>query len=304
VRPNLIIVRAGDESRHAAWLDVGSARSWDMIVSYYGDDKGRYRQADIPRFDAKGAKYPALTRLLSEQASIIARYDYIWLPDDDLECTGAGIDRLFQICRDRSLWLAQPALSADSQFSWAVTLRNPLCRLRFTNFVEIMMPCFERTFLERCRPSFARSESGWGLDHLWARLAADEQMRIAIVDEVVVAHRRPLSGPWYPFLKGRSALEERRELLRVEKIADRRVRTRALVDRGGRFLSRRSAAAKVLLAAGLVIALTRSFGLGYANRRCFRTVFRHAFWSSPHVQYLLRMRRRILNRIRGAGTEA
>jgi hypothetical protein len=160
VRANLVIVRASDDSRHPAWLEGASARGWDMIVSYYGDDANRFRQPDIPRFDAKGPKYPALARLLDEQATLIAGYDYVWLPDDDIECTAIDIDRLFQVCRDRSLWLAQPALSGDSQFGWQATLRNPYCRLRFTNFIEIMMPCFEQAFLQRCRPSFTRSESG------------------------------------------------------------------------------------------------------------------------------------------------
>jgi len=296
VRGNLVIVRAGDESRHAAWLEGGSARSWDMIVSYYGDDKDRFRQADIPRFDAKGAKFPALTRLLAEEAALIARYDYVWLPDDDLECSGADIDRFFQICHERALWLAQPALSAESQFTWVATLRNPLCRLRFPYFVELMMPCFERTFLERCRPSFARSESGWGLDYLWARLAQDAPQRIAVVDEVVVAHRRPLGGPWYPFLKGRSALDESIELLRVEKIEDLRVRTKALVSGGGRLLSGRSLAAKVLLAAGSGAVLIRSFASGFPNWRCFKAAFKDMFLGSRPMQSLLRARRRVLRR--------
>ncbi len=296
MRRNLVIVRAGDESRHPAWLESASARNWDLIVSYYDNSADKFRQADVLRFDAKGPKYPPLGRLLADQAVLVARYDYIWLPDDDLECGAAEIDRLFDTCRDYDLWLAQPALTADSQFTWPATLRNPCCRLRFTNFVEIMMPCFQRAFLERCRPSFLRSESGWGLDFLWPQLARSTPRRIAIIDDVAVAHRRPLSGPHYAFLPGRSAAQEGEELLQAEGIVDRQIRIEALVGRGSRRFDGRSLAGRLLLATGWALTTMRAFALGYPNRRCFVGRLKQLLRQIRFVRFIWRHARKLLRR--------
>ncbi len=209
----LVIVRAGDSSLHEGWL-AGGDRTWDLLVSYFGDDPDRFRGDGIRRVDAKGPKWPALHALITAEAAQICTYDHVWLPDDDLACDTATINRLFAICREFDLELAQPALSPDSYLGHAITLRNHAFRLRYTNFVEIMAPCFSGRFLARCAPSLGENLSGWGLDYLWPSWVSDAR-RIAIVDAAVVRHTRPVGGPNYQALteRGLTARDEMMHLI-------------------------------------------------------------------------------------------
>src|SRR5690242_19395588 len=130
MRRDLVIVRAGDGSLHPEWLRHATDRSWDLLVSDVGDDPERFRDDDVVRFDSKGAKWPALHRLLTERADLLQRYDYIWLPDDDISCSARDIEGLFAAMRRHDLLLGQPSLSAKSYFSFSITLHNPMTRLR------------------------------------------------------------------------------------------------------------------------------------------------------------------------------
>jgi len=210
MRRALVIVRAGDSSLHEGWL-AGGDRNWDLLVSYFGDDPDRFRGDDVRRVDAKGPKWPALHALVTEHAEEIGAYEYVWLPDDDLAADQGAINRLFDLCREYRLELAQPALSPDSHLGHAITLRNRSFRLRFTNFVEIMAPCFSARFLRRCASSFGENLSGWGLDYLWPSWVSDPE-RIAIIDAAMVRHTRPVGGPNYRVLTERG-ITARDELL-------------------------------------------------------------------------------------------
>ena len=280
-RRNLVIVRAGDHSLHPRWLDDDGNRSWDLLVSYFGDDTEKYYRNDIIRIDGKGPKWPALKELIESQSDLIRRYDYVWLPDDDIDCRGQEIDRLFDLCRRHNLLLAQPALTSNSYFSWGVTIRNPFTRMRFTNFVEIMVPCFARDFLMRCVPNMAENFSGWGLDFLWSLLAAREIGRVAIIDSVAVTHTRPVGGANYESLRGRgiSAQQERQEFLRMHQITDPIIRIDSLVTKGGFRLSSNSALAALVLRLGYIFLIMRAQLMRYPNRRGLTIKMREAIFA-------------------------
>ena len=199
-RRNLVILRAGDTSLHEQWLEGGTERNWDLIVNYFGDNAQRYRQDDVRRIDFKGPKWPALHDLIRQLGDEVFRYERVWLPDDDLRASRDGINALFDIFGKHRLALAQPALTPDSHLGHLITLRNRSFRLRFTNFVEIMAPCFSRDFLKEMLPTFNENLSGWGLDFLWPSRIAD-WTRIAIIDAVSVCHTRPVGGPNYQHLR-------------------------------------------------------------------------------------------------------
>lgn len=218
-RPNLVIVRAGDTSLHPDWLagPGGPTRNWDLIVSYFGDDSAKYRGGDGRRIDGKGHKWPALFELLLDHEALVRSYEYVWLPDDDLACTGDDITQLFDICRAQRLQLAQPSLSHDSYFSHLITLHNPYFRLRYTSFVEIMAPCFHRDAFWRLVPTFNRSLSGWGLDIIWPSLLQARVDEIAIIDQIQIRHTRRVGVANFPALKalGKTAWGEMAEVLRA-----------------------------------------------------------------------------------------
>lgn len=260
-RRNLVIVRAGDSSLHPHWLDGTSERSWDILISYFGDDPDRYREPDVIRIDGKGPKWPALQTLIESEHERIERYDYVWLPDDDIECRSSDIDRIFELMRKYALTFAQPALTASSYFTWPITIWNPSARVRYTNFVEIMVPCFEREFLMRCVPSMAENLSGWGLDFLWSEMAAERPRRVAVLDAVRVRHTRPIGSANYKALQaiGRTALQELQEFQIAHGLEMTPQRVEAVVTRGGLQLDGARRPTRAILGMGYAILLFNEF---------------------------------------------
>ena len=186
---NLVVVRAGTTSLHEDWLDC-QERGFDVLVSSYG----RQQRSSCDRADfwihQKGPKFPAVYDL--HAAGLFADYDYVWLPDDDLKTSSRTIDGFFSTCRDFSLEIAQPALSAGSYWSHDVTLAVPSSRLRFTNFVEVMCPVFSRAALARCASTFKDAQTAWGLDYAWRKLIHADERSMAVIDEHAVLHTRPV----------------------------------------------------------------------------------------------------------------
>jgi len=215
-RRNLVLLRAGDTSIHARWLDAPvQERNWDLIISYFGDDPDKFRGGDWLRIDGKGPKLRGLYDFIRSHEELVRRYEYICMPDDDLLCTCQDINRIFEVCRRRRLKLAQPSLSRDGYFTHAITLHSPLFDLRYTTFVEVMIPCMSSDTLWRLLPTLNESISGWGVEFVWAKMLAGDPFSIAIIDEVQVQHTRPVgSGTLYDTLKasGRSPWDEYREV--------------------------------------------------------------------------------------------
>ncbi|MFE9789835.1 DUF707 domain-containing protein [Nocardia salmonicida] len=221
-RRNLVVLRAGDTSLHEQWLAGPPPRTWDLVISYFGADRDRYRIDEVTRIDRKGPKWPALHHVLTvDLVDVIDEYDYIWLPDDDLATDTATINELFECVARYRLSLAQPALTEDSFFSHEITLVDRRFELRHTNFVEIMAPCFSRDFLKRCLPTFAGTQTGWGLDFHWPRFI-DDSSSIAILDSVTVRHTRPVGGPNYAAVRavGVDPWSEYCEYLATHEISD------------------------------------------------------------------------------------
>lgn len=233
-RRNLVVVRAGEKSLHRNWLQGGSARTWDLWINYFGAIPGQYASDGEGYYPCGATKYPALHRQLVERAIEWKSYDWIWLPDDDLDANTDSINRLFELCAQYQLPVAQPALTPDSYFSHGITLHNRYFRLRYTNFVEAMGPCFERAYLERCLPIFAESLSGWGTDHIWSQMVPPGR-RAAILDAVQVRHTRPIGGPIYT-AAGVDPSQEMRALLQKHGFAEVRPAVTGALDSAGQIV--------------------------------------------------------------------
>lgn len=192
-RQNLVIVRAGPQSLHDQWLDLPDAqRSFDLVISYY--DRAAYERF-VPRpgvtaLCVPGGKWDGLYQTLTTLG--LGHYDYFWLPDDDIATTGATINRIFALTRQHGLTVAQPALTHDSYFTHFMFYQCPGFKLRYTNFIEIMVPCLGRAVLQRSLPLFHTTMSGFGLDYIWCRWPESGAFRAAILDEIAVHHTRPI----------------------------------------------------------------------------------------------------------------
>lgn len=194
-RRNLVVVRANEASVHPSWpIDTPlEDRSWDLCTSFYGKEAS-FPPKDFAEYHVlqnKDQKWPAIHKLF-HKGSPLWDYDYFLFPDDDIETSWGSINRMFEISRRQGLHLAQPALAQGSYYSHQITMRNEFFKMRFTNFVEVMTPLFSRFAMDVCAPTFAMSQSGWGLDYIWPHQLGNQTTRVAIIDETPVLHGRPV----------------------------------------------------------------------------------------------------------------
>ena len=201
-RRNLVILRANERSLHTSWpADIdGADRSWDLCVSFYGEEAA-FPPDDFAEFRVlqRGErKYGAIHKLLHE-GSPLWNYDFIMMPDDDLMMSWVDLNNVFEICREHELELAQPALTPESFWGQQITLKQPGMRLRYTNYVETMMPIFSVEALRLCAPTFRHAGVGWGLDLVWPALLGSPADRMAVIDLIAVTHTRPIGGDYDGF---------------------------------------------------------------------------------------------------------
>lgn len=200
MKPYLALFRSGPNSLHPQAVQRLAEQNFDYALSWFGDtDPRTLGMADGAVFVhmQKGAKWPGLEQTLLAHWDQIQQYRYIWLPDDDLLCVPEQVSRMFAICDDLQLELAQPALTADSYFTHVITLQHSAFQVRFTNFVEVMAPLLSTDMLAKIYPTLKSQISGYGLDGLWPRLSA--LGKVAIIDDTPVRHTRPVGGPNYAF---------------------------------------------------------------------------------------------------------
>jgi len=185
-RRNLVIVRCGRGSLHRYWL--GGERNWDFVLCPYQDVPPE-PDAIMPHETIPGQKWSGLFRLLSDWPGW-RRYDYIWLPDDDLLADAGTINRLFDLSAEFNANMSAPALSEDSYFSHPISMKNFCSAARAVTFIEIMMPCFKRESLEQLLPVIGESKTGfgWGLDYVWPHLLG--YRGLMIFDCITVRHTR------------------------------------------------------------------------------------------------------------------
>lgn len=194
-RRNLVVVRAGRNSLHPLWLADGTPRSFDLVVSAFDPEVPRILGEGITYVDQPGGKWDGLHATLGALGpGLFHRYDYIWLPDDDIETTGADIEHMFEAMSRHGLAVGQPALTRDSYYSHFLLLGCPGFRLRYTNYVEIMVPCLTSAVLARVLPDFEGNMSGFGLDYMWCRLTERPERSAGIIDEIEMRHTRPLGS--------------------------------------------------------------------------------------------------------------
>lgn len=195
-KSNLVVVRAGAKSLHGSWLDRPySERSFDLIVSYF--DEAAYKahepRAGVQAVLIKGGKWDGLYQTFTAFPAY-KDYAYIWLPDDDIATKAADIDTMFEQAATYDLAVCQPALTLDSYFSHFMFLACDGFSLRYTNHIEIMIPCLKQDLFAQILPLFEETMSGYGLDYIWCRLPGAGPYKAAVLDEIAMHHTRPIGS--------------------------------------------------------------------------------------------------------------
>lgn len=191
---NLILTAVGDNSLHKNWISQNP--NFDLYLIYYGDTLNKYKEDATHYLQRKGNKYLMFYDLITYQKEIFDSYDRVLIMDDDLYTETKHLNKFFEIFEENKFELAQPSIIG--WFTHEITLHDPKWAWRCTNFVEIMCPCFSRNALNLCKETFIESEIGWGIDWAWTKILGNPKDKIAIVDEAIVVHTRPVkSGDFY-----------------------------------------------------------------------------------------------------------
>lgn len=181
---NLIVLCAGDSSLHNYWH-----KDFDVLINYYGKTKNKYKNQSKYYFNLKGTKFNILGELI-ENKNIFEQYDNFFIPDDDIYFTSQDINKFFNIFEKYKLQLAQPSILGYWSIKESLNVSGLL--LRYTNWVEMMCPCFSKSALFKCKDSFLISKSCWGIEFMWNELLNQPKNKIAIIDDISVIHTRPV----------------------------------------------------------------------------------------------------------------
>lgn len=185
-----IISAVGKGSFHKSWIDRLN-NDHDLHLLVYDDSYNAYKDDSSYVIRSEGQKFKSVFRYLQENSHLLDKYDYYYIPDDDIFIDDVNIQRLFKYMADFRLAIAQPALTC-SYYSYAVTARQSKSILRYTNFVEVMQPCFSNEALKKVLFTFNENLSGWGIDFHWGELVDYKKCNVAIIDDITSVHTRPI----------------------------------------------------------------------------------------------------------------
>ena len=190
MKDNAVIVRAGKNSKHPMWVADRNA-DFDLLVVAYEDIPQDVASCGNQYVLIPGGKVAGWYKLFVNHPDILKQYRYVALLDDDIECDALSLNTSFDLGKKFNLMVWQPSLSAESYFSYAITVSNPCFVIRYVNFVEMMCPFFNTFFLREIVPLFsAGCESG--VDRLWSVCCPNLRRSCAIIDAISVHHRRPV----------------------------------------------------------------------------------------------------------------
>jgi hypothetical protein len=194
----LIISPLGDKSICKEWLL--NIPNFDIVFLYYGDNfeiPQNYLQYTPHIYSAKGTKYSLIKSFIQDNLEFISQYTHIWLPDDDVSISTDEINRLFEFIEYHNLSICQPSMGG--YVSHEITKQVPNSLLRYTNFVEVLAPMFNLESLLKVYETFDENYSSWGFDYLWAHLLNYPQDKIAIIDDIIMIHTKPVGQDYSHF---------------------------------------------------------------------------------------------------------
>jgi predicted O-methyltransferase YrrM len=137
-------------------------------------------------------KFQSLNRLLP----FASNADLVLFVDDDVRLGPGFLSTYVLIVTTLGAAVAQPALTANSYYSHAITLQRRGCWARLTNFVESgPVVSMTRQFLDLVTPFPESNRMGWGLEIQWSAVARNKGLRLAVIDACPIEHTcRPVGA--------------------------------------------------------------------------------------------------------------
>lgn len=200
-KKGLAVCCAGDQSLHKRWS--GPDREFDLFILYFGDTGGKWRDSANYYMQSKGVKLHLIRDAMEAYPEVFSKYDTIFCPDDDIDTDTTTVNRIFRCFNAYRLALAQPALTRRSHIAHSILRKKRFSFLRYTNFVEVMVPIMTREVFHHLSCSFKLNKTAWGIDYLWACMILQAGLGdMAILDAYPVTHTRPVNvhGGYYKAL--------------------------------------------------------------------------------------------------------
>ena len=219
MRQHLVFVRAGRHSLHRELLDGDPDRNWDCCINAWaGPAPADLADPDVEIFEDDSInKFEAFSAWSLQHPG--RRHRYYLLIDDDLLFAPGDVSRFFDWCEQAALYVTQPAIAWGSHANHLINIRNPACRVRRVNFVEVMAPCFSQAALDDLMgPTFLLTRCTWGIDYAWSSMLREHDL-LSVVDAIPMHHTKPMDrsgGPFYEMLR-RCGIEPDDELAVVAR---------------------------------------------------------------------------------------
>lgn len=195
---NLIITPIGDDFVHFEWFK--GAPNFDTVLLYYGDNQTIFElnKKHTPYvYQSKGVKYHLIKNYIESNIDFVKKYEYIWLPDNDVSICTEEINKLFEINNRFELHLSQPSMNGYISHDITKPIHNSF--LRYTNFVEVLAPLFSIDCLFKIYETFDLNFSSWGYDFLWPSILGYPKNKIAIIDDIIMTHTKPIGQDYSRF---------------------------------------------------------------------------------------------------------
>ena len=192
---NLVFTSAGDNANLESW--IRGRADFDLWITYYGHTPGRYATTGDYYEERRGSKFGNLKDAYETRPEVLARYDAVFVLDDDIVISAKAINRLFELRDHHDLWLLQPAFSPLGRISWNLTRVRRQCALRYTNFVEMACPMFRRDKLDEFMAVYDPALVSYGTDWWYMNvLGRHIEGKVAIVDAItcINPHTRSKGG--------------------------------------------------------------------------------------------------------------
>lgn len=196
VKNNVIYLCVGDKEVFGSYVIENLIETYDIIVNYFGDDntKAKYfKKHSIYFQQKKGTKFLNLKDIVSHYPNIIDNYQYVVCWDDDATIENGSVCDLIHLMSTFKLKIISPSHSSGGKISHNIMRTYPGNHiLRFTNFVEMTFPIFERSFINNYIYEYDGSCSGYGNDWWYMNLIEDRgsNYNVGICDSVIVTNPR------------------------------------------------------------------------------------------------------------------
>ena len=209
----LVLISWDGKSPPLACVDCDAEPAFDILLfNYSGSDGNAVPPLPVTEIlrektECKGQIFAAFLEYLQNNDD----HDYVALIDDDISVAVSALNGAIAIARENDLDSFSLSLALDSHINHRQFVQRPGSRLRWTPWVEVMMPFYRRELFMAAGAFYQNSVSSYGLDQFALPLIGKltGMNRVAVIDAYAAGHYRPVTSDTCTFSNGLTAKQER-----------------------------------------------------------------------------------------------